>query len=291
LLTVSTVLVSGVLIHPSAIVDPGATLGVDVVIGPLAVVEAGAVIGDRTRLMAHTFVGDGCDIGADCEVHVGALIGGSAQIRGFRGPGGGLVIGPRTIVREHVTIHRASEAGRNTVVGREGFLLAGCHIAHDCQIGDGVTIANGTLLAGCVTVGDRAFLSGNVVIHQFVRVGTLSMIGGQAAVGKDVPPFMVVVGRSEVCGVNFVGMRRAGMSSEQRRLVKSAYRILYRSGLNVSNAVARLPELGDAPEIRTLIEFIEPSMRGLCGARTSDRRCHPGRRDPDAEICAGREEN
>jgi UDP-N-acetylglucosamine acyltransferase len=244
---------------------------VDVDIGPLAVVEAGATIGDRTRIRAHAFIGDGCDIGSDCDVHVGAVLGGSAQIRDFRGPGGRLTIGPRTIIREHVTIHRASEPGRATVIGADNFLLAGCHVAHDCQIGDGATIANGTLLAGCVVLGDRAFVSGNVVIHQFVRVGTLSMIGGHAAVGKDVPPFMLVVGRSQVCGVNVVGMRRAGMAPEQRRNVKHAYRVLYRSGLNVPHAIAQLRALPETPEIRALVQFIEVSMRGICAAAPRHR--------------------
>jgi UDP-N-acetylglucosamine acyltransferase len=251
-------------IDPTAIVSSGAVLGRGVQIGPYAVIEDGACIGDRTRIDAHAFIAGAIEIGADCEVHVGAVLGLTAQIRGLEGPGGGLVIGPRTVIREHVTIHRASQPGQRTSIGADGFLLGGCHVAHDCRVGDGVTIANGALLAGFVTLGDGAFVSGNVVIHQFVRVGTLAMIGGQARVSKDVPPFVLVVGDSRVRGLNVVGMRRAGLSAEQRRAVRRAFGVLYLSELNVTQALAALREEPDSPEARTLIAFIEGSTRGLC---------------------------
>lgn len=268
-------------IHPTAIVDPSAVIGSGVEIGPYAIVHAGVTIGDRTRILAQAFVAAGTEIGADCEVHMGAIVGHLAQIRGVVGPGGGLTIGPRTIVREHVTIHRASQPGRQTVIGADCLLLAACHVAHDCRVGDRVTIANGSLLAGFVTLGDEAFVSGNVVIHQYVQVGALAMIGGQARVSKDVPPFMLVVGDSRVRGLNVVGMRRAGLSPEQRRAARQAFGVLYLSGLNVSNALAKLRQLPDTREIRMMIDFIEDSTRGLC--RGPDKRGLKPPRDQEEE--------
>jgi UDP-N-acetylglucosamine acyltransferase len=261
-------------IHPTAIVDPGAYLGSGVEVGPFTIIQAGTRIGDRTRISSNVFVAAGTQIGADCEVHVGAVLGETAQVRGLGAQGGSLTIGPRTIIREHVTIHRASRPGHRTMIGADCFLLAACHVAHDCCVADGVTIANGTLLAGFVSLGEGSFVSGNVAIHQYVRVGALAMIGGQARVlGKDVPPFMLVARDSCVHGVNVVGMRRAGLSAEQRRVVKQAFGVLYRSGLNVSEALARLREMPPTREVGMLLDFIDGSTRGICrGARAKRAR-------------------
>lgn len=262
---------AGVHIHPTAIVDGSAILGMDVEIGPFVIVEAGARIGDRTRIFASAFVAEHAEIGADCELHPGAVVGRAAQIRDLDGFGGGLTIGARTVIREHVTVHRASQAGSVTVIGPDNFLMAGCHVAHDCRLGSGVTIANGALLAGRVTIGDKVFISGNVVVHQFVRIGDLAMIGGLARVSKDVPPFMLVVGDSKVCGVNVIGMRRSNMSAAQRLAVRRAYAILYRSGLAVSHAVDRLQMEPRSAEIDALLSFVAASTRGLCAPRTRSR--------------------
>jgi UDP-N-acetylglucosamine acyltransferase len=261
----------GVRIHPTAVVDRTAEIGVDVEIGPFAIIEAGARIGDRTRIIASAFVARRAEIGDDCEVHVGAVIGQPAQIRDLRGPGGATIIGPRTIIREHVTVHRASREDGVTRVGADNLLMAGCHIAHDCQTGNTVTIANGTLLAGCVTIGHRAFLSGNVVVHQFVRIGELAMIGGLSRVSKDVPPFMLIVGDSKVCGVNVIGLRRARFDAAQRQAVRRAYSVLYRSGLAISRAVERLRAEPGSPEIAAILGFVETSTRGLCAPRQRGR--------------------
>jgi UDP-N-acetylglucosamine acyltransferase len=261
----------GVRIHPTAVVDRSADIGVDAEIGPFAIIEAGARIGDRSRIVASSFIARGVEIGEDCEIHVGAVIGQPAQIRDLRGPGGTTVIGPRTVIREHVTVHRASREGRVTRVGADNLLMAGCHIAHDCQTGTAVTIANGTLLAGCVTIGDRAFLSGNVVVHQFVRIGELAMIGGLSRVSKDVPPYMLIVGDSKVCGVNIVGLRRAQFTPAQRQAVRRAYSVLYRSGYAISRAVDRLQAEPGSPEIDAILRFIETSTRGLCAPRQRGR--------------------
>lgn len=252
-------------VHPTAVIDPMVFLGAGVRVGPYAVIERGARIGDRVQVMAHAHICSNVEIGPCCEVHMGAVIGHTPQIRGFSGEGGGLRIGARTILREYVTVNRASQPDAETSIGCDGLLLGHCHVAHDCQIGDGVTIANGSLLAGFVTLGDRSFVSGNVGIHQYARVGELAIVGGNSRIRKDVPPFMLAVGDSRVRGVNVVGMRRAGLSPAARQSVRQAYGLLYRSRLNMSEAVLRLRELPPSPEIDTILTFIETSVRGVCG--------------------------
>jgi UDP-N-acetylglucosamine acyltransferase len=255
---------AGVTIHPTAVVDPTACLGEAVEIGPYAIIGARARIGDRTRLRA-AIVEARTVIGADCDLYPGSAVGGGPQIRGATRPWGSVIVGDRTVIREHVTVHAAGADARHTTIGRDVYLMAGSHVAHDCRIGDGVTIANGALLAGFVSVGDHAFVSGNVVIHQYVRIGDLAMLSGLARVSKDVPPYMVVV-RSRVRGINVVGMRRVGMSSAQRDTVRDAYRTLYRCGLATSHALDRLRQLPPARERDVLVSFIERSTRGICAA-------------------------
>jgi UDP-N-acetylglucosamine acyltransferase len=256
----------GVRIDPRAVVDPRASLGTGVEIGPFAIIEAGCVIGDRGRILAGAYVASGVEIGPGCEIHMYAVVGHTPQVRDFAGPAGRVSIGAGTIVREHATIHASADPNGLTAIGRRSFLLAACHVAHDCTIGDEVTIANGAMLAGHVVVGDRAFVSGNVVVHQFVRIGDLAMIGMQSRVSKDVPPYMVVVGDSRVRGLNVVGMRRAGLAADRRRAVWDGYRLLYRSGLNVTDAMRQLHALPASLEVQTLIGFIERSARGICPA-------------------------
>jgi len=163
-----------------------------------------------------------------------------------------------------------------TVLGADNYLMACCHVAHDCRTGDGVTIANGALLAGCVTLGDRVFVSGNVTIHQFVHVGELSMIGGLSRVSKDVPPYMLVVGDSKVCGVNVIGMRRASMTADDRRAVRRVYGILYRSGLAMSRAIERLRAEPSSPVVDAFVAFMAASTRGLCAPRQTRSRRKTG---------------
>jgi UDP-N-acetylglucosamine acyltransferase len=262
-------------IHATAVVDPRAELGTDVEIGPYVVIEAGARVGDHTRIMASAYVSAACEIGPCCEIHVGAVLGSDAQVRGARGTGGRLEIGARTVIREYVTVHRALHAGDRTIIAADCLLLAGSHVAHDSWVRDAATIANGAQLAGHVIVGEGAFLSANVLVHQHVQIGRLAMVSGQARVLKDVPPFAVVVGDSKVCGLNVVGMRRAGMSAGQRRNAARAYAAVYRSGLNVSQATARLRALPRNAESDAWVAFIEGATRGLCSARRRRYRVTP----------------
>lgn len=252
-------------IHPTAVVEQGAQLGADVEVGPYAVIEAGATIGHGCRIGPHVHLLDACDIAEGCQIRSGAVLGGRPQIRDHRGPGGRLRIGARTVIGEHGTAHRASHDGQATLLGCDVFLMGGAHVAHDCRIGDGVTIANGTLLAGYVEVQARAFISGNVVVHQFARIGELSMVGGRAAIGRDVPPFMLAAERSLIYGINSTGLRRAGIPPERRRALTVAHHVLYRSGLNLSQAIDRLARGPITPEVERLLAFISSSTRGLCG--------------------------
>jgi UDP-N-acetylglucosamine acyltransferase len=254
-------------IHPTALVGSDAGLGTDVIVGPYAIVESGACVGDRTHIKAYGYVAAGSIIGSDCEIHQGVVVGGSPQVRGASPDAGGLRIGARTVLRENVTVHRALRPGDTTVVGSDCMLLAGSHVAHDCVLGDSVTVANGALLAGHVTIDDFAFLSGNVVVHQHVRIGRLAMVAGQARVSKDVLPHVMVIGDSKVCGVNVTGMRRAGMSADQRRTVSRLYTAVYRSRLNVSQAATSLELLPPTDERDEWLAFLRTSTRGLCAAR------------------------
>jgi UDP-N-acetylglucosamine acyltransferase len=272
-------------IHRLAVVDPSAELGEDVEIGPFVVIEAGASIGDRTRIMASAVIEGCCEVGPDCEVHAGAALGGAPQMRIMSGPGGRVTIGSGTIIREHVTVHRAVNADAVTTIGLNGFLLAHSHVAHDCRVGDEVTMANGALLAGHVTVGDRAFISGNSAVHQFVRIGRVAMIGGGSRVTKDVLPFTTVALDSEVFGLNVVGLRRAGFSSDERLIIKRAYRTIYRSGLNVSQACAALRAAGGSPLIDEMVAFAESAKRGLCaGGPRGQRMQKLSATDDDTQV-------
>jgi UDP-N-acetylglucosamine acyltransferase len=254
-------------IHPTAIVDPSAHLGEDTEVGPYAIIEARADIGDHARIMAHAFVGADTTIGPYCELHLGAAVGGQPQMRIMSGPPGRVRIGAGTVIREYVTIHRATKPDAWTTVGARCFLLATSHVAHDCTLGDEVTLANGALLAGHVTVGDRAFISGNTAVHQFVRIGRLAMIGGLARVPKDVPPFAMVACDGAVYGLNVVGMRRAGMTSAERLEVKRAFHAIYHADLNVSQALEALGAQPASPLTDEIIAFVRASVRGICAGR------------------------
>lgn len=255
---------SDLAIHPTAVVDPEADIAPDVEIGPYAVIEGPVRIGRGTKVWPHAYLVAPLEIGEDCQIHVGAILGHLHQA--IREPqAGGVKVGPRTIIREYATIHRASKAGASTTIGSEALLMGHVHVAHDCAIGPRVIIANGTLVAGHVTIEERATISGHVTIHQFVRIGTLAMIGGLARVNKDVPPYFLVKGDSEIWSLNTVGLQRAGVSQENRARIREAYRLLYRAGLNTTQALKAIQALKDSsPEVEHLVQFVQESRRGIC---------------------------
>ena len=251
-------------IHPTAVIDPEADIAPDVEVGPYAVIEGPVRIGRGTKIWPHAYLTAPLEIGKQCQIHIGAVLGHLHQA--LREPqAGGVRIGDRTIVREYASVHRASEAGAWTTIGADCLLMGLAHVAHDCSIGSRVILANGALIAGHVTVEDRAILSGHVAVHQFVRIGTLSMVGGLARVNKDVPPYFLVKGDSEVWAINAVGLKRAGLSEEVRGKIREAYRLLYRAGLNTTQALKAIQAIGKAsPEVEHLVRFIQESRRGIC---------------------------
>ena len=254
-------------IHPTALIDPSAHLGLEVRVGPYAIIEEDCVIGDHCEVRAHAVICRGTVIGANNQIGYGAVIGAEPQDYAFKGNDSRVEIGSGNKIREYVTIHRATKEGSATRVGNDNFLMGGVHLGHDVRIGNQVVLANGTLLSGYVEVGDRAFLGGATLVHQHVRIGSLAITRGGTRLGKDVPPYFMAVATNQVGGINRVGLRRANLSQETRRAIQAAYELIYRSGSNVSQAMEELRGKFDFPEIAHLIEFISRSKRGICRDR------------------------
>lgn len=256
-------------IHPTAVVDPKIDLGVEVKIGPYAVIEAGCVIGDYCEIRAHAIVCKGTLIGPRNQIGYGAVLGAEPQDYAFKGVASRVEIGSGNKIREYVTIHRATQENGATAIGNDNFLMGGVHIGHDVQVGNRVILANNTLLSGYVKVEDGAFLGGATLVHQHTRIGQLAITRGGTRLGKDVPPFFMATDTNEVSGINRIGLRRAGFSHEMRRSIQAAYDMIYRSNLNVSQALAELKHKFHSPEIAHLVAFIEDSKRGICRVERS----------------------
>ncbi len=263
----------GTRIHPTAIVEEGARVGAGTEIGAYAFVGAGVVLGENCRLHHHATVEGNTELGNGCEVFSYACVGMKTQDLKYRGGSPGLRVGSGNVFREFSTIHAATADGEFTVIGDDGLFLAYSHVAHDCVVGNRVILSNGATLAGHVRVEDFAIIGGLSGVHQFCRIGTRAMVGGCAKVEKDIPPFFMADGHpAAIHGVNTVGLQRAGFSEEAIGRIKQAYRILYRSGLNRSQALERLAAdaSAEAPEVRTLLDFAEGSQRGMApGVRRS----------------------
>lgn len=254
-------------IHPTAIVSPECELGADVEIGPYCVIGGPSRIDAGCKLGPHVVVHAYSTIGRGTEIHAGAVIGDLPQDVSFRGGHSEVVIGANCIIREGVTIHRGTKEGTRTVIGDGCFLMANSHVGHNVVLGQGVILANGALLAGYVEVDDRAFISGNAVVHQFCKVGRLAMVSGISGISKDLPPYCIAFERNRVAGLNVVGLRRAGFSTEQRQQIKQAFDVLFRSGLNQSQAYDELKRLFPEGPASEFWRFIERSTRGLCAFR------------------------
>lgn len=254
------------MIHETAIVEKGATLGKDVEVGPFACIMDGARIGDGCRIGPRATIFGTVSMDSGCAVHAGAILGDTPQDLGFKEGASYVKIGKDCVIREGVTIHRGTEEETTTVVGEACFLMAFSHLAHNVVLADHVIMANGAVLGGYVEVGERTFISGIVGVHQFVKVGRLAMLGGGAIATKDVPPFCMLKNaeHNTVIGLNVVGMRRAGMSYEERKAVQRAFKVLFLSGFNASQAKDRLAELFTDGPASEFAGFIENSTRGLC---------------------------
>lgn len=250
-------------IHPTAVVDPHARLAEGVRVGPYAVIESDVIVGERTEIRAHAVLKRFTVMGDDNVVHEHAVLGGEPQDVGFKGASSRLRIGHRNRIREGVTMHRATAAGGETVVGSDGFFMAYAHIAHECRVGDRVIMANNTALAGHVEVADRAFLAGGAMVHQFCRVGRLAMVGGMSKVVQDCLPFVITDGApARARGLNVVGLRRAGHGAAEIRALKDAYRLLVRSGQPLAEALAEMEDMRD-PLVDELAAFVRASKRGF----------------------------
>lgn len=254
-------------IHPTASIDPSAKIGSDVEIGAYSVVGEEAVIGNGTRLRPHVVIEPFVTVGSGCDIFSGAVLGGIPQDRKYKGEKSFLIIGDNNIIREHVTIHRAAGAGNETRIGDDNLIMAYCHIGHNCQIGSSITMANQTGISGYVHVEERVNFGGMVGVHQFVRIGRLAFVGGYSKVVQDVPPFMMADGRPcKVLDLNVIGLRRSGVSAPVRAGLKQAYKLLYRSEMNMSQAIESIEnEVAPSPERDYLLDFIRNIRFGSNG--------------------------
>ena len=252
-------------IHPSAIVSPDATLAAGVRIGPFAIIGEGCELADGCVIEARATLERNVKLAANVRVGIGSVLGGDPQDLKFEGEVTTVEIGEGTRIREYTTINRGTRQSLKTTVGRNCFLMSYVHLAHDCHLGDGVIISNGTQLAGHVTVEDRAILSGLSAVHQFVKVGRHSFVGGCSRVAKDIPPYLKAVGNPvKLYGLNSVGLQRSGFPDPVIRELKRAYRLFFRSELNVSQAMERATsELHPYPEVQMFLAFVEASERGV----------------------------
>ncbi len=252
-------------IHPSALVSSHATLGERVEVGPFAIIGDGCEVGDDCQIAARATLERDVKLGTGVKVGIGTVLGGAPQDLKYAGEETTVEIGEGTVIREYSTVNRGTSESFKTTVGTNCLLMSYVHLAHDCHIGNGVILANGVQLAGHVTIEDKATISGLSAVHQFARIGRNSFIGGMSRVSKDIPPFLKAVGNPlKLYGLNSIGLQRNGFSEDVVRELKRAYRLFFRSDLNVTQAMQRAEsELEMFPEVRELIRFVEESERGI----------------------------
>jgi UDP-N-acetylglucosamine acyltransferase len=261
------------MIHSTAVIHPKAQLGPAVTVGPYAVIDEHVIVGPHCVIGPHVYLTGNTTIGAHNRFHAGGVIGDAPQDLKYKGEPTRLRIGEHNVFREHVTVHRSNNPGEETVIGSHNFFMANCHVGHNSVLGDHIILANGALLGGHVTVGDRAFISGNCCVHQFIRVGPLALMQGGSALTKDLPPFTVAWGVNRLCGLNAVGLRRAGFSPEQRIELKRLYHALFRTTSRFSVAISAAREQFTSEPARLLLDFVSASKRGVCAdtGRLADR--------------------
>jgi len=260
-------------IHATAIISPKAELGTDVTVGPYAVIEDDVQIGDGCQIGPHAHVLGNTSIGSGTVIHTGANIGDTPQDLHYDGAPTRTEIGNNCVLREYVTIHRGSTEGSKTAIGDGVLLMAFAHLGHNCLLGDGVVVANMTMVAGHVEIGPRAFVSAACLIHQFVRIGRLAMVGGGNGFAQDIPPFCMLQ-FEQIQGANVVGLKRAGIVPESRKAIRSAIKTYFFGGLNRSNALAEIRDAhGSVPEVEEFAAFIEGTKKGILpGRQTKARR-------------------
>jgi UDP-N-acetylglucosamine acyltransferase len=252
------------MIHPTAIIHSKARVDSTVRIGPYAVIDEGVEMGPGCVVGPHVYLTGVSSIGANNHFFAGCVIGEAPQDLKYAGALTGVRIGDHNVFREHVTVHRSNKLDEQTVIGSHNFLMQHSHVAHNCVLQNHVILASGALLGGHATVEDRAFVSGNCLVHQFARVGTLAMMQGGSAISKDLPPFTMAAGVNTVCGLNTVGLRRAGFTPEERLELKRVYRALFRESRPLRAALKEAREKFRSGPAQTMLGFIAESKRGVC---------------------------
>ena len=266
------------MIHPTAVIHPKAKLDSTVRVGPYAVIDEDVQLGADCVIGPHVYLTGVTTIGARNQFHAGCVIGDAPQDLKYKGEPTRVRIGDENVFREHVTVNRATTAEGETIIGSNNYLTLHSHVGHNCHLGNHIILGGGALLAGHVTVQDRAVLSGNCMVHQFTRVGTLAMMQGGAGISKDLPPFTIATGINGICGLNVVGLRRAGFNSEQRLELKRLYRALFRSGKKFRAALAGAQTEFSGAAARMLLEFCAAAKRGVCSDAGTGRATEA---DPD----------
>ncbi len=254
------------MIHPTAIIDPKAEIDANVDIGPYTIIKENVSVGRDTFIGPHVVIEPYVSVGAGCQIFQYAALGAIPQSMKFEGKETYVKIGRETVIREFVTVHRGTLYGGGvTEIGEENYLMAYTHVAHDCRTGRNVILSNNTTLAGHITIGDYATVGGLVAVHQFVRIGDFAFVGGKSAVVKDVPPYVIAAGdRATLHGLNTVGLKRSGLPQTTLSLLKKTYRIIFRIGLTMNEAIERVrAEVEQVPEVVKFIDFLKTSQRGI----------------------------
>jgi UDP-N-acetylglucosamine acyltransferase len=261
------------LIHPTAVIDPEASLAPDVQVGPYSVIEGPVQVGPGCQIEAHASLSGPLVMGRDNLVGHGAILGKDPQHKGYRGEPTGLHIGDGNVFRELVTVHRGTVQGNGvTVIGDRNLFMVGSHLGHDVCVGNGCTVVNNALVAGHVVLMDDCILSGNTAVQQRVRIGRLAMLGGTGGTTKDIPPFILQQGYNCVTGLNIIGLRRASFSRDVIDALRQVYRILYREGRPLPTALDSIEaEFGHFPQVVEMTSFIRQSQTGINPARSSER--------------------
>jgi len=254
-------------IHPTAVIDVRARLGSGAVVGPHCVIDGEVDLGANCRLGPGVYLTGRTSIDEGNVFHAGCVIGDAPQDLKYAGASTGLRIGKGNVFREHVTVHRSNRLEEDTVIGAGGLFMAGSHVGHNAVVGDKVILANGALVGGHAVLGDAVFLSGSCLVHQFVRLGRLALMQGGAAISKDLPPFTIATGANRMCGLNVVGLRRAGVAADARRELKRMYHLLFRGEGLWRERLETAQTSFAAAECLELLAFAESSRRGICADR------------------------
>jgi UDP-N-acetylglucosamine acyltransferase len=260
------------MIHETAVVAADADVHASAVVGPFVVIEAGVRIGAGTSILAHAVIRAATSLGERNVVHPGVVLGGEPQDLAFSGAETFLRIGDGNVFREYVTVHRGTAPGSATVIGDGNYFMQNAHVAHNCRIGDATIVAGGALLAGHVELADRAFVSGNCVVHQHVRIGRLALLRGLSRTSRDVPPFCIMDGTHTVRAANTIGLRRAGFDAARIAAIRRAIVRLFGRPTHLGRALAELEASPVTDDVRELIDFIRASQRGVCVAPRSPER-------------------